>query len=89
MQVIKYTGTQNKGNLLAYVNFYIPTWDLFLNDCKLMRAKDGERFIGFPSRSYEHNGETKYFPYVCFGKNAGERFKIAALAAIDEHVSKH
>jgi DNA-binding cell septation regulator SpoVG len=78
----------NKGNTVAYVDFQIPKWGLFLNDCRLMRAKSGHCFIAFPSKKVEKDGETNYYPYYCFEKDMSSRFQKAALNAVEEYAKE-
>ena len=86
LQVIKYTSYE-KDNLAAFVSFYIPEWGLYLNDCRLIRKKNGGFFIGFPSKKIE--GEEKYSPYFMFDKEKNERFRKAAIEAIDKWVKEN
>jgi len=45
------------------------------------------RWVGMPAKPYKKNGETKWSPLVEFStKEACERFRDAALAALDAHL---
>jgi len=76
----------NKDNLIAYFSLYVEKWGIYLNNCSLIRGRNGGTFIGFPSQKYEKDGETKYAPHFCFDKEVNERFQLAAKKAIDEYV---
>jgi hypothetical protein len=58
---------------------------LRLTDCTLLE-KNGERWIGFPSRSYTgEDGTTKYVPYVSFTTpEAKARFQAMVLPLVLE-----
>jgi hypothetical protein len=75
--------------VVAYVNFHIPKWDLYLCGCKYIRKKNGGFFIAFPARKIEKNGEDKYYPYYCFEGDMSDRFQSAAQKAINEYVNKN
>lgn len=87
---MKVTRYQKVGSdsLIAYVSFHIPQWDLYLSDCKLILGKNGQQFIAYPSKSYQKDGETKYSPYFCFGKEMHERFQKNAREAIEKYAAE-
>ncbi len=56
----------NKGALVCFFGIKLPKWGNFIiNDCAYM-SKDGKRWISFPQKKVEVNGETKYYPYNKF-----------------------
>jgi hypothetical protein len=65
----------------ASFNVFIPEWNLYLNKFLLVEAGNG-KFISMPSESYEKDGEKKYFPYFCFGKESNEAFKNKIMELI-------
>lgn len=79
----------NKGNgdnLLAWVSIYFEKQDMTLNDCKIIRTREGQRFVGFPSREYtDKEGVKKYSSYVFFGDKFREKVQEMILAAFDEY----
>lgn len=89
MEVTRYKSMEGDGPVVAFLSLRIPQWGLTLNDCRLIRSKNGGFFVGMPSKKYEDNGETKYSPYVWFEKEVSERFQKAARTAIDEYVNKN
>jgi DNA-binding cell septation regulator SpoVG len=88
MEVTRYKGMENDGPVVAFFSMKIPKWGMTLNDCRLIRTKNGGFFVGFPCKKYEDNGETKYSPYIWLDKEVSERFQKAAKEAIDEYVKK-
>jgi len=88
MEVTHYRSAEGNGPTIAYVCFKIPEWGLHLNGCSLIRARSGGRFISFPSKKYQKDGEDKYAPYFGFDRLVGERFQKTAKAAIDEWVKQ-
>lgn len=54
---------QNKGNLLAFFNVTDLDTGLEYRDLRFLSGTRG-KFIGFPSRQYEKDGEQKYSDYV-------------------------
>jgi len=89
MEVTRYKSMEGDGPVVAFVSLKVPQWGLHLNDCRLIRSKNGGFFIGFPSKKYEAEGETKYAPYVWFEKEVSEKFQKAARDAIDEYVKQN
>jgi len=88
MEVTRYKSMENDGPVVAFFSLKIPKWGMTLNDCRLIRTKNGGFFVGFPSKKYEDNGKTKYSPYVWLEKEVSERFQKAAKEAIDEYVKR-
>lgn len=73
----------NKGALVGSFAVKMPTWNFFINDINLFQ-KEGRRWISMPSRSYEKDGQTKYFPFCgLMNKDAHDRFQEHALKALD------
>jgi DNA-binding cell septation regulator SpoVG len=88
MEVTRYKSMENDGPVVAFFSLKIPKWGMTLNDCRLIRTKNGGFFVGFPSKKYEDNGETKYSPYIWLEKDVSERFQTAAKEAIDAYVKR-
>jgi DNA-binding cell septation regulator SpoVG len=89
MEITKYQKTEGKGALLAYlsVKFSIPGGpDFFVNDMKLFQ-KDGRRWVGFPDKKYEKDGETKYAPYCGFVER-NDAFSASVVKALDSYCAK-
>jgi len=54
---------ENTGQGVTKGWFTLVVNDFEINDCSLVKGAKGD-FIGFPSRSYEKDGETKYSSIV-------------------------
>lgn len=89
IQVTRYQKNDKLGPLVAFYSIIVPKWgNVYINDMKLF-MKDGKRWIGFPNRSYESEGETKYFPYIGFAdKDIFSKFQDQVLKAIEEYCAK-
>ena len=63
IKVERATAFKNNDN----IGFDVTINGVRVNSCILVQgAKDGKEysFVSFPQRSYEKDGETKYFPYI-------------------------
>lgn len=91
LTVKKYHSVKNsKSNLVAFVNFYSTELKLHLNNCRLIRKKNGGFFVGYPCEKIEKEGEeTQYFPYYCFEKERNDQFQSAAQKAIKEWINEN
>lgn len=77
-----------KGSLLGFVSFYVDKWGVEINGCTL-NQKDGKRWINFPSKEFEVEGEKKYQPLIKFKDKAHmDIFSEMAKKSIDEYCSK-
>lgn len=85
VEVMRYTAV-NKGNLLGFCDIFVPKMGLEFRDCAVMK-KDGERWISFPARSYEKDGEKRYKGYVKFREQ--EHAQAFSDVVIKELDSKH
>lgn len=82
MEIKKFT-PMNKGSLLGFANVLITKWNFFINDISVFQ-KEGRRWISFPSRPYEVDGEKKYFPNVGFEtREFKDAFQEKFLEALD------
>lgn len=90
MKVTKFKTVQ-RGCLQGVFSVLIKTdfGMLFINELKLF-MKNGSRWVSFPDRVYEKDGETKYFPYAGFlNKESFDIFQEQAVKAIDEFCAKN
>jgi len=55
----------NKGTLIGFANLYIDNWKGTFYGFGY-HEKDGKKWVKFPSRLTEINGEKKYFDYFQF-----------------------
>lgn len=79
---IKFMRTKNlKGAVKAFFTADLGT--LSIEDMKLVEGSNG-RFLGFPSRSYEANGETKYADIVRLARDANGKYTSTAQALYDQ-----
>ena len=81
--VIKYTPI-NKGVLVGFVDIFVEKWGLEVYGIQLFQ-KNGKRWINFPSRTYEKEGEKKYLPYLRFKESIHfEEFSKQVMVAIEK-----
>jgi hypothetical protein len=72
-----------KNTLRAFVAIKITPPGLVVNDCCL-HEKNGRRWLAFPARPYQKDGETQWQPIVAVeDKGVLKQFQSASLAAID------
>ena len=78
---------RQNGTLCAFFTIILPS-GLIIHDCSLHQKAD-RRWIGLPSREYTSQGQRKFSPIVAFtNRDAEDRFRFQALAAIDRHFSE-
>lgn len=75
-----------KNTLRGFFTATLPSGMILHN--LMLHEKDGSRWIGFPAREWTDNaGQKKYARFVEFtGRDIADRFRDAALAAIDAHL---
>lgn len=56
-----------KGIMKGYATIYVPKWGIEIFNIQMCN-KDGARWINFPSRQIEQNGEKKFLPFIKFMK---------------------
>ena len=72
----------SKGFLLGFANIRVNAWNMEISDIQLME-KEGFKFIKMPSRTYEKDGEKKYWPYIRFtDREKGDQFSSQVVEAI-------
>lgn len=52
----------------ASFDLQFEQWGLTIRDCSLLLGKNG-LFVTYPARSYDDNGQKKYYNYVLFTKD--------------------
>lgn len=78
-----------KGALVANVNILVPKWGLEINDLTIW-SKEGRKWVSFPSRQYEKDGEKKYAPYLRFEKKEHmDAFAKKVMDAADKWCSEN
>jgi len=80
----------NKGNLLGFLTIKIAKWGNFIIKDITVFNKNGNRWISFPSRIVEDQGEKKYFPYVRFeAAEVQKSFQEKVLTSLDSWMLKN
>ena len=75
--------TLRKNTLRGFFTITLPS-GMVVHGCMLHTKDDGERWIGFPRREYELQGERKFAPIITFiDRETEHRFRDAVLAALD------
>lgn len=74
-----------KGSLQGFADIYVEKWDLEIYGLTLY-MKNGKRWVNFPGKEIEKEGETKYYPFFRFkDKYNWQEFVIQVKKAIDEY----
>lgn len=85
MEVLRYKEI-NKGSMKAFFNLKVPKQKMIYNDMILFQ-KGNQRWVSFPQKMSEQNGEKKYFPYVYIeDKELQKIFNAKVLEAIDNYL---
>lgn len=80
----------NKGALIAKFNAIIPKWGDFIIHEMCYFKKDSKRWVTYPQREYEKDGQKKYFQYNGFkDMKMNDTFKNKILESIDEYLKKN
>jgi hypothetical protein len=81
---IKNYKTIGNGCLLGKFDILIPEWGgLTIHECTVF-AKDGKKWICFPSREYQAEGQKKYFHLVRFEQAVGKKLEASALNILEK-----
>lgn len=76
-----------KGCLLAQCDIKMPIWGNFIIYGISIFEKDGKRWISFPSREYEKEGQKKYFQHCRFeAENMTEAFRKEFFKELDRYL---
>lgn len=76
--------SHNKNNCLGFADIYIFDLDMEIFGLSLMQ-KDGKRWVNFPAKLYEKDGEKKYLSYFRFrDKDNYFKFCESVKKAIDK-----
>jgi DNA-binding cell septation regulator SpoVG len=86
IKVLEFREKNAGGTLRGFANLQLAS-GLIIKDVGVHIRDSGAKWISMPSRRYEANGETKYFPYVDF-KDAATKanFQKQTLAALAEYI---
>lgn len=65
MKVTRYQAI-DKGSMIGKCSAIrnVEGYDEYCNDIVIMKNKDGHRFVSWPNRPYEQEGQKKYFKYM-------------------------
>src|SRR5271169_6060188 len=80
MKVLNYKPINNAGALKGSFDLVLvldKTNELTIHECKIFE-KNG-RWIGFPSRQYQKDNETKYAPFVSMQKELKSKIEAECL----------
>lgn len=84
MKIIQYKPV-DKGATKGYITLFVPKWELTIYNITLYE-KDGKMWISFPSKSYEKDGQTKWFSFMRFEKpEMMDKFGAEVIAAWKQH----
>jgi hypothetical protein len=73
----------NKGAMLGFFDCYIEKFGLEIFGCSLYE-KDGRRWVNFPAKPYEEEGQKKFSPDLRFRRREhAEAFSEACKKALD------
>ena len=77
----------DKGTIFASFDIKIPKWGNFFIREILYFKKENQRWISFPSKQYEKEGEKKYYPYNGFDDGAMTKaFQDKVFDALDKYI---
>ncbi len=80
MKITEYKSI-NRGSLLAGFDLETPS-GMLISGMKLFNGKNGH-FVGFPERSYDNGGETKYARIISIpNRERSDAFNSAVLDAL-------
>jgi len=80
----------NKGSMKASFNLLIPKWGYFIIRDICLFEKGNQRWVSFPSKVVEKDGQKKYFSYFTFqNQETLKQFQEKVLQAIDIYLQKH
>jgi len=89
MEILKHKPI-NKGSISALISIKIPKWGDFVIKEIVIFEKNGGRWISFPQRTYEKNGEKKYYSLNSFSSGeVFDKFQKQVLQALDEYLKKN
>lgn len=88
MEILNYKAV-NKGVCIGTFTIKVPKWGNFLIKEMSYLQKGETRWVSFPQRQYEIDGQKKYFAYVGFENfELTKKFQAEVLKVLDEHLVK-
>lgn len=76
----------DKGVLILKCDVEFEEWGLTIRECVVMNGKNG-MWVSLPSRTYEQNGEKKYYNLIIFTKEKKKAFDEAVLHRLKDELS--
>lgn len=89
MKIVKFKEIR-KGSLVAFFSLQIPSWGgIIIHDMTLF-CSNGKRWIAFPSRLVEKDGERKYYSYLRFETDVPmKKFSEDVLKVLDKYIAEN
>jgi len=85
IEITKYTRI-GKGSIVGKFDIIIPKWGGFYIRDMILFQKGNAKWIGFPSKQYESEGQKKYFNYNGFKENTMlDAFQSQVMKALETH----
>jgi DNA-binding cell septation regulator SpoVG len=76
-----------KNTLKGFISVKVPKWGDFVISDILYFQKDAQRWISFPSKTVEKDGEKKFYPYNHFKNSANMKlFQEKVFEALDKYL---
>lgn len=80
----------DKNTLQGFIDIKIPKWGGFYIREMMYFKKGNQRWITFPSRAYEKNGEKKFYAYNGFEDfKTNNEFQVSILKSLDIYLEKN
>lgn len=78
----------NKGSCRGFADIFVQKWGIEIYGI-VLNEKDGKRWISFPAKIYEKNGEKKFLPYFRFPNSEHyTKFCECVIKSIEEFIKK-
>ena len=79
----------DKGVMKGFATIFVPKWGVEIYNVQMCR-KDNSKWINFPSRQIEKDGEKKFLPYIRFEKKEHmDAFSSKVWAAVDKWIQEN
>jgi len=86
IEVIKYHKINGSTFMMGKFSLKIPKWGNFIIHDMSYFQKGHQRWVSFPSKQFEKDGEKKYMPYNKFEDDKTlKAFQEQVLKALDEY----
>lgn len=89
MEILNYCESGKQTSTVATFSVYIPAWRLTFHKMRLIRAKNGNMFLGFPSYSTDGlHGNKLWHSYVELSEEKAKEFNNRVLEALKPFVKE-